>query len=75
MKKMKTSEKTEEKVLKNPKAIVCLYKINGHKTFRIVNCKSIEDVEKHLKVGCNNQKITAKKFFEVDLLAGTLEEF
>ena len=57
------------------KGYICLFKIEGHRTYRVMTNSSIEAIELHLKTQTSGQKITMKKFFEVDRLTGTLEEF
>lgn len=56
-----------------PKYFICLFKKEGHTTWRIVTGDTLEQVENSIKL--TKAKITARKFFEIDRLTGEMEEF
>lgn len=57
------------------KGYVCLFKIDGHRTFRITHASSVKNIEKQLKNALGKHKVTEKKFFEIDRITGSFEEF
>ena len=72
---MKTSQRTETKTLESVKAYICLFLMEGHTTYRIAVNPTIEGIEKQFKEQLGKNKVTAKKFFEIDRLTGSFEEF
>lgn len=57
------------------KYYVCLFKMEGHETFRMQTGKTVNDIEYYLKTQIGKNKVTARKFFEIDRLTGKIEEF
>lgn len=57
------------------KGYVCLFKMEGHYTYRIMSAPKITTIEKQLKNQIGPNKIIAKKFFEIDRVTGSFEEF
>lgn len=60
---------------KELKYFICLFKLEGHRTWRMLIHGTMEGLELQLKPPHNKAKITAKKFFEIDRLTGLMEEF
>ncbi len=57
------------------KYYVCLFQLEGHTTWHGMFNKTVEGIERQLKPPQNRTKVTAKKFFEIDRITGTFEEF
>lgn len=56
------------------KYYVLIFQMVGHETWHWIPGKTMEVIDKQLKA-MTGVKITAKKFFEIDRLTGTFEEF
>lgn len=54
---------------------ICAFKMEGHKTFRLLVGRDVEGIETRLKEELGNNKVIEKRFYEVDRLTGNLEEF
>lgn len=72
---LRTSERSEKKALESIKAYICLFRMEGHKTYRIAVHPTIEGIEKQFREQIGKNKVVAKKFFEINRLEGTFEEF
>lgn len=57
------------------KYFICLFKMEGHETWRLQTGKSIQQIEQYLKSQLGTHIVTAKKFFEIDRITGSFEEF
>jgi hypothetical protein len=60
---------------KELKYYICLFTLQGHRTWRMIIHPTVEGIERQLKPPHNRTKVTAKKFFEVNRLTGEMEEF
>lgn len=66
----------EKHPLHEHKSYLLLFTLEGHRTWRKIEGQTIEKIENNLKINLpKNNKITAKKFFEIDHNLGTFEEF
>ena len=65
----------EQHPLTEHKSYLCLFQVDGHRTWRQTNASTIEKIEHTLKTNLGKAKLTKKKFFEIDLNNGTFEEF
>lgn len=63
----------EKHPLSPKKRYVCLYQVKGHRTWRMQLRDTVEAVEKVFHA--DKVTPTVKKFFEIDLITGTFEEF
>ena len=57
--------------MKELKYYICVFKKDGHTTWRVMLESNMEAMEKQLGLF----KATKKKFFEVDRITGNMEEF
>ncbi len=56
---------------KQLKYFICLFKLEGHTTWRLTSSTSVDIIEKSLKLA----KVTHKRYYEIDRLTGIMEEF
>ena len=60
---------------KELKSCICLFKMEGHQTWRVLLMRDADAVELYFKTQVGKNKVTQKKFFEIDRITGTFEEF
>lgn len=66
--------KPKEVAKEIPKYFLCLFKVEGHATWRSIMVPTLEKVDDQLKNQTGKNKITERKVFVIDRTAGTLEE-
>lgn len=54
--------------------LFCLFKIEGHQTWRLHEGKTVEKIELHLRTQIGKNKVTEKKFYEVNRLTAEIKE-
>lgn len=57
------------------KYVVCLFKMEGHETYRAIIGGDEVQCDNQLKTQLGQNVVTSKKFFEINRLTGTFEEF
>lgn len=65
----------EHELQKEIKSYVCMFLLEGHRTWRVTLGRTVEQIEWQLKTQLGKNKVTKKKFFEIDRLTGSFEEF
>lgn len=65
--------KPEELPLPPPYGLL-LFKIEGHRTWRMNPVKNEEELTRYLSTQPNHPKITDKKWFSIDRIEGTITE-
>ncbi len=60
---------------KELKTYMCLYTVENHRTFRMMLGDTVDIIDHQLKTNIGKNKVTAKRYYEIDSLTGNFEEF
>lgn len=74
MNKNKTPESIATPVKPEKVYIICLFTLENHTKWRMLSHQSQDQIEIQLKTVLEKNNITAKKFFKVDRMKGTISE-